>query len=295
MKQGIKFFIVFTLLFINTVFAQKKQYNTSITLSTDKTEYILYENIFLNIKIENFDNPGPKIVSFSDITEYCKVIRLEDNTTCKPTSSVSRTFDTVPGMTKGQICDGRVDMLDNFGTLVNPNVFYLCLPVGSYKVSCEYRDPTMYDYEPIKSNDLIFYIREGVGEEKEVKKLFEKCLLNIQENNFTALNVNTQLLAKNYYNSMIFGEVWRVCMMFYIIKGNNVDKENAIQKLIDTYHNHQNSENLSITLKLLMIYSDVTGNKEKCLKSLDQLVLMTSDVKLREKCENTRQRVLDRQ
>ncbi|HPG41320.1 MAG TPA: hypothetical protein PLP19_22225 [bacterium] len=285
MKLGMKLFVIFSMLIISTIFA-KKQYNTSITLSLDKTEFVLYEKLFLNIEIKNFDDFGPKIYALCDLNEYLKVVRLEDNTIFDPTMTISK-FYKQPGMEKDKIIKGRIDINDDYGKLVNPDVLYLCLPVGSYKVYCEYLDPTMREYEPIKSNEVIFYIREGVDKEKEVQKLFKECLLNIQEKNFSALDANTEILAKKYYDSKIFSEVWRICMVFYVIDGNDIDKEKAIQKLIDVYQNQQNLANLSITLKVLQMYYYKTGNKEVYQKSFNQITSMTMDAQLKEICNKT--------
>ena len=244
MIKQIRRISILILSFHAITFAQWKPaditFNTQITISSNKTEYLFYEDIFIEIKVENFSEPGPYMTG--KIKE--SLIVTDANNVQYKTGFGSYLSDK--RLEAGEIKIYDLNLISAYGTWdENNSRLHSFLPVGDYTIQCVWGESN-----PIESNTIHLSIKEPKGEEADALNFYIKCRLLMPEGKGLRAEACADSLLNSYPNSIYAPNALKKKIFLYKFPLRSAEKFlNANKQMLLNYPDKIGKSDLNYTIK----------------------------------------------
>ena len=213
-----------------------KKFNSTISIQSDKDEYLIFEPIFIEYTFINNDlDDAPKIPSPFYLHLNFRIQNIDNNEGYGAKLIPEYDYENIKPIDKKQLHERIIlNMLygeNNTRTRI-PNYF----PEGEYEIKCKW---SQFGYEPIISNILNIKVVHPPKEEESVFQILQK-LYNTKVHDldgFEPFYEQLKLLTDNYKNSM-----YREWVLFCKIQASHphstfsiLQAKNAGETLLNDY------------------------------------------------------------
>lgn len=247
------------------------EFDLNISIESNKQTYIIGKPILITIRLINNSEKGPKLHS-DMLTQLLHVIDQDGIIYHK---IVNASFREIAPMKKGQICESKIDISTEYGSMYRKE--YDFLPVGSYTIYFYYKVREGYE---IKSEKLKIQIIYPSEQEQTVFELLNEGIRisfsNDMKRKSNADSIYNNII-KNYPNS-IYREnaiVFKIYNYYYSkLKENREISFEASKLLLNEY-----PQNYYRTSAINYIYNYYTINNklDECEKYFNELLTKEKD------------------
>lgn len=247
------------------------EFDLNISVESNKQTYIIGKPIIITIRLINNSEKGPKLPS--DMLP--QLLHVIDQDGIIYHKIVNASFREIAPMKKGQICESKIDISTEYGSMYRKE--YDFLPVGNYTIYFYYKVREGYE---IKSEKLRIQIIYPSEQEQTIFELLNEGIRisfsNDMKRKSKADSIYNNII-KNYPNS-IYREnaiVFKIYNYYYSkIKENREISFEASKLLLNEYP--QNYYRTS-AINYIHNYYTINNKLDECEKYFNELLTKEKD------------------
>lgn len=265
---------------VDNNFSDNKKFDTKINISSQKTQYYIYERILIDFEIINGETTGPRI---DNKEEQGWVVKFDGKI-------ILRQFffsDCLEykSMKPGELIRGKIDITSVYDlpdSLISGSSNLPCWPIGNYTIQRIWKES---GFQPIESNIISIKVIDPPEKEKGALHIFQ--IANSYEKKKDDLNAIQRYweLVENYPSS-IYSELAlkRIIILNYF----NDDKKcqdvllSAGKKFLEL---HPESNDTELVIRSINRYFRKFKNDEKKKEVYEDLINTTKSEKLKKRLE----------